>query len=261
MTLETHPFNRPTSRLGRFVFVFLDWVERHVRASSCVGSTPFFAEELFPWLPVFKADWSVILSEAQAVLPHLNQLPAFQEISKEVGYISQDDQWKTFMLLGYGIRSEKNLRHCPSTENALRHIPGIRTAFFSILQPGKRLPPHRGPYNGVLRLHLGLIVPQPAEQCWIRVESERRHWQPGEVLIFDDALNHEVHNDSDGVRVVLFIDLLRPCRWPVSWLNRFVVFVAHFSPLVRNARRNQERWEHEFYSNAEVSPEQHKTPP
>ena len=28
---------------------------------------------------------------------------------------------------------------------------------FSILEPGKHLPPHKGPDNGVLRLHLGLI--------------------------------------------------------------------------------------------------------
>lgn len=246
------PFNQPTSRLGRWVFVVLRWVERRVIANSRVGSTAFFAEEHFPWLPGFKAAWPSILSEAQAVLPHLARLPAFQDISKEVGYITHDDRWKTFMLLGYGERAETNLQRCPSTAKALQRIPGIRTAFFSILEPGKRLPPHRGPYNGVLRLHLGLIVPEPAEHCWIRVGSEHRHWQPGEVLIFDDALNHEVHNDTDGVRVVLFIDFLRPCRWPVNWLNRFVVFAARFSPLVRDARRNQARWEREFYSQRDV---------
>ena len=43
---------------------------------------------------------------------------------------------------------------------------------FSILEPGKHLPPHRGPYNGVLRLHLGLIVPEPREQLGIRVDNE-----------------------------------------------------------------------------------------
>lgn len=258
---DARPFNRPTSRLGRSVFAVLRWMERRVIANSRVGATAFFAEDSFTWLPSFKAAWPAILAEAQAVLPHRARLPAFQEISKEVGYITHDDGWKTFMLLGYGERSEANLQHCPATAKALRHIPGIRTAFFSILEPGKRLPPHRGPYNGVLRLHLGLIVPEPAERCWIRVGPERRHWRPGEVLIFDDALDHEVHNDTDGIRVVLFIDFLRPCYWPVNWLNRFVVFSARFSPLVRDARRNQERWEREFYSRTDVVPEYREPEP
>ena len=188
-----------------------------------------------------------MLAEANAVLCQRSQLPAFQDISSDVGYITDDDQWKTFMLMGYGIRSELNLQRCPAVARSLQKIPGVRTAFFSILEPGKRLPPHRGPYNGVLRLHLGLIIPEPSEQCWLRVASEHRNWQAGEVLVFDDALEHEVHNDTDGVRVVLFVDFLRPCRWPISWLNRFIVFAARFSPLVQNARRNQERWEQEFY--------------
>lgn len=142
------------------------------------------------------------------------------------------------MLMGYGIRSRRNLALCPATAQALQEIPGLRTAFFSIPEPGKRLPPHRGPYNGVLRLHLGLVVPAPHERCWIRVGAETRHWEPGEVLVFDDALDHEVHNDTEGVRVVLFGDFVRPCRWPIDWLNRLVLLAARFSPLVQGARRS-----------------------
>lgn len=252
MTTETRPFNRPTRLTGRIVFGFLAWMERRVRASSRVGATAFFDESHFPWLEALKSDWHTMLAEAESVLQQRDRLPAFQDISKEVGYITHDDQWKTFMLLGYGLRSENNLHHCPATAKALRKIPGLRTAFFSILEPGKQLPPHRGPYNGVLRLHLGLIIPEPAERCWLRVGTERRYWEPGGALIFDDALNHEVHNDTTGVRVVLFVDFLRPCRWPIGWLNWLVVFAARFSPLVRNAQRNQARWERKFYTDDTV---------
>lgn len=255
MNAETRPFNQPISRLGKALFSFIHWLESRVRANSRVGATAFFNETHFPWLEAFKSEWHAMLAEAESVLSQRHRLPAFQDISKEVGYITHDDQWKTFMLLGYGLRSENNLRHCPATASALQKIPGIRTAFFSILEPGKRLPPHRGPYNGVLRLHLGLIVPEPAERCWLRVGSEYRHWKPGEVLIFDDALNHEVHNDTNGVRVVLFIDFLRPCRWPIGWLNWLVVFAARFSSLVRDAQHNQDRWEREFYARNAVLPD------
>jgi aspartyl/asparaginyl beta-hydroxylase (cupin superfamily) len=37
----------------------------------------------------------------------------------------------------------------------------MKTAFFSILAPGKHLPAHRGPYKGVMRYHLGLLIPEP----------------------------------------------------------------------------------------------------
>ncbi len=248
MSDKERPFNRPNSLIGKMVFAFIDWMEQRVRAASRVGASAFFKDSNFPWLSDLKSEWQGVRAEAEAVLPIRDRLPAFQDISKEVGYISKDEQWKTFMLIGYGLRSERNLAHCPATARALWHIPGLRTAFFSILEPGKRLPPHRGPYNGVLRLHLALVVPESAQDCWIRVDTERRFWQPGETLIFDDALEHEVHNDTDEVRVVLFVDFLRPCRWPISWLNRLLVYAARFSPLVQDARRNQARWEKGFYA-------------
>lgn len=244
------PFNQPDSRLGKFLFAFIGWLENRIKRDSRVGTTPFFDHALFPWTGRLCADWHAVRAEAEALLALRDRLPAFQEISHEVGYITHDRQWKTFMLMGYGIRSTRNLAHCPATARAMSAIPGLRTAFFSILEPGKRLPPHRGPYNGVLRLHLGLVVPQPPERCWIRVEDQHRHWNEGEVLIFDDALEHEVHNDTDQPRVVLFVDFLRPCSGLTGWLNRFVVFAVRFSPLVRSARRNQARWEREFYGPA-----------
>ena len=81
----------------------------------------------------------------------------------------------------------------------------------------------------------------------VAVADQRRQWRPGEVLVFDDSLVHEVHNDTGEPRVVLFIDFVRPCRWPVSWLNQLVLFAARLSPLVRRASRNQHRWEQDYY--------------
>lgn len=248
-TDQIRPFNQPTSLLGRLVFAFLGWAERRIAANSLVGTPPIFDKAKFDWVPAVEAGWEAVRDEARAVLPYFDELPNFQDISEEVAYITRDDRWKTFMLMGYGIPMRRNMAQCPATVALLEKIPGVRTAFFSILAPGKRIPEHRGPYNGVLRLHLALIVPEPAERCWIEVEGQRTHWNEGEVLIFDDAYRHQVHNDTDGVRVVLFVDFLRPCRWPVSWLNRFVVFAASLSPMLQASKRNHQRWARRFYSN------------
>lgn len=247
-TDQIRPFNQPTTLLGKAAMAAVDWAERRIAANSLVGMPPVFDRALFPWVAQVEADWGAVREEARAMLPHLNELPNFQDISKEVAFINRDDQWKTFMLMGYGLKMQRNLRQCPATANLLKKIPGVRTAFFSILAPGKRIPEHRGPYNGVLRLHLGLIVPEPAERCWIQVEGVRRHWNEGEALIFDDAYRHEVHNDTGGVRVVLFVDFLRPCRWPVSWLNRLVVYLASLTPMLREAKRRHERWADRYYA-------------
>ena len=233
------------------MFWALARIEASIRRHSKVGNPEFFQREQFPWLEPFERDWSAIRQELLPILEQRSALPAFQEISPEVGYITDDRNWKTFMLLGYGAASDRNLARCPQTARALQRIPGLITAFFSILEPGKRLPPHRGPYNGVLRLHLPLIVPKPAERCWIRVGSSIRHWNEGESLVFDDAYPHEVHNDTSGVRVVLFIDFLRPCRQPLHSINRAVIALARWSPLVRRAERLQREWEQRIYDRHE----------
>jgi ornithine lipid ester-linked acyl 2-hydroxylase len=125
-------------------------------------------------------------------------------------------------------------------------MPGMKTAFFSILAPGKHLPPHRGPYKGVLRLHLGLLIPEPAEMCAIRVGSETRHWQEGRVMIFDDTFEHEAWNRSGAVRVVLFVDIMRPMRFPARLVNSLMTWAIALSPFVLGAAGSYLRWEKRF---------------
>ncbi len=124
------------------------------------------------------------------------------------------------------------------------------TAFFSILAPGKHIPAHRGAYNGVLRFHLGLIVPGPAGACRIRVADQICTWREGESLIFDDSFNHEVWNDTDGWRVVLFVDVARPLRRPWHWLNRKFIGLGRLAPFLRDAGMKQKNWARGFYGKA-----------
>ena len=126
----------------------------------------------------------------------------------------------------------------------------MTTAMFSILSPRKHILDHRGPYKGVLRYHLGLIVPAEKEACRIRVGDDIRHWEEGKSLMFDDTFNHEVWNDTDETRVVLFVDVLRPLPFPESLINRMIVKAIGFSPFVLDAKRNQEAWEKRYLERA-----------
>jgi beta-hydroxylase len=117
----------------------------------------------------------------------------------------------------------------------------MTSAMFSILAGNKRLPPHRGPYKGVLRYHLGLKVPQP-DRCGIRVREQVARWEEGKELIFDDTYEHEAWNDGAEPRVVLFVDFLRPLPFPLSTVNRAVIRVISKSPFIQDAKGRLEDW-------------------
>jgi beta-hydroxylase len=117
---------------------------------------------------------------------------------------------------------------------------------FSILGPHKRIPPHGGPYKGVLRYHLGLRVPGPADACGITVRGETRQWGEGRSLVFDDVWEHSAWNESDDLRVVLFVDFIRPMRPPASLLNAVVLKLIAYSPFVQDGKARHQAWEKRF---------------
>lgn len=218
-------------------------IERWIARSSTIGTTPFFDPDVFNWVRRLEAGWREIRAELDALLEHLDRIPNFQDISADQKAITTDNKWKTYFLYGFGYRAERNCQRCPHTAELIADIPGMQTAFFSILAPGKRIPEHRGLYKGLVRYHLALKVPDPVTGCGIRVADTVAHWEEGKSLLFDDTFPHEAWNDTDGVRVVLFMDILRPLRPPASWLNRAVLAGVRHSPYVQDARRNQEEWE------------------
>ncbi|MBI4367438.1 MAG: aspartyl/asparaginyl beta-hydroxylase domain-containing protein [Deltaproteobacteria bacterium] len=228
------------------------FVERLNLTCSKLGNPPIYDNAVFPWTKEIERDWRAIRAELDRVLVRQQELPGFHEISFDVATISQDRGWKTFLLAGYGFKSDANIKLCPQTWAACQKIPGLITVMYSILEPGKHLPPHRGPYNGVLRLHLGLIVPEPHEQLGIRVEKKVYRWKEGRAVIFDDAYEHEAWNRTQHTREVLFVDFRKPLRFPVNFLNWLLLRLAVFTPFIREGTDNHKAWEKKFYHEAEA---------
>jgi len=224
----------------------LQLLERLIMRASLVPTTPFLDPATFPWVRTLEDNWKTIRADLDEVLAYREQLPNFQDISADQGSITDDDRWKTFFFFGYGFKSETNCARCPETTRLLEQVPGMTTAFFSILSPHKHIPDHRGPYKGVLRYHLALMVPEPREASRIRVDEQFANWEEGRSLLFDDSYEHEAWNDSDGVRVVLFMDVIRPLRPPVKQLNSFVIKAISRSPYVGDAKRRHLDWERKF---------------
>ena len=232
---------------AQFLLSVVAFAERlNVRLAQ-LGNPPVYDNGLFPWVEDLEREWRTIRSDLDRVLARKNDLPNIQDITPDARAITTDEGWKTFIFLAYGVKSRPSIALCPETWRAISKIPGLKTAMFSIFEPGKRLPPHRGPYNGVLRLHLGLKVPRPRDSAMIRVATSHYAWDEGRVLIFDDAYEHEAWNDAAEPRVVLFIDFLKPLRFPANLVNRLLLKLALFSPYIREGDQNLRRWERQFY--------------
>lgn len=242
-TGREHLLDPPSTWPGRVALAMQGAVERCVARVSIHGDPAVYDPALFPWVAEIEAEWRKVRAELDRVLVLRDRLPAFHEILDEVRTITTDQDWKTFWLAGIGMDCEDNRRRCPETMRLLAKIPGMKTAFFSILAPHKHIPAHRGAYNGLLRCHLGLIVPEPRAACRIRVGDRMCRWSEGKSLVFDDTFNHEVWNDTEGTRVVLFVDFARPLRAPFHRLNLALLALGALAPFLRRASRRHKLWE------------------
>jgi aspartyl/asparaginyl beta-hydroxylase (cupin superfamily) len=170
-------------------------------------------------------NFSVIQSELLTLLAEKSSIPRYHELDRMQHYISAqvdpDRDWKVFYLYAMGEKPDANRARCPQTAALLDKIPGLFQAFFSILDGGKSVPAHCGPYRGYIRYHLGLVVPKENPPS-IRIKDQHYTWQEGQSILFDDSWNHEVFNTSASERVVLIVDIRRPMPLMFASLNRFV---------------------------------------
>lgn len=152
-----------------------------------------------------EANWQVIRDEYLA-LPMDAFDPWVQRSMHGTG-------WSVYGLVAGGHQIPGGLKQCPRTSKILAELEGVGLAGFSRMAPGTHIAPHSGWAENEYRLHLGLVVPYG---CSLRVADERRDWQEGKCLVFDDTVEHEAWNDSTEIRANLMVDFLRPGKTEFS---------------------------------------------
>jgi aspartyl/asparaginyl beta-hydroxylase (cupin superfamily) len=212
-----------------------------IRASSLVSTAPVLDVRAFPWTRELRGHWQAIRDEAVRVALPEGAAPSVAAISPDPCTIAAVDQWRSFILCGYGYDIHANLARCPATSRAVRDIPGLTSAMFSILAPGTHIPAHRGVTKGLITCHLGLVVPRDGD-VRMRVDNRMLRWAEGETLVFDDTYEHEVWNDTGSTRVVLLLQFKRPLRQPGRWLADLLLDLVRRSAFVQEARRNLLAW-------------------
>lgn len=180
---------------------------------------PFYDRAMFPWAEALEAKTDVIRAELLAALskeqgefkPYITYRPG-DPVNQWVE-LNHSERWSHYALWRSGSPNAEHLAACPETARALEAVDMATinglcpNAMFSALAPHTQIPPHTGETNARLVVHLPLIVP---EKCTYRVGFEHRTWTVGEILVFDDTIEHMARNDSDELRVVLIFDIWNP---------------------------------------------------
>ncbi|WP_298674360.1 aspartyl/asparaginyl beta-hydroxylase domain-containing protein [uncultured Sphingomonas sp.] len=220
---------------------FRGFFDRLIASSSLVSNQPVLDVRDFAWTQMLRENWQAIRAEAIAVALRGNAAPSLATISPDHRAIAEVNKWRSFFLWGYGFRIDENADRCPNTAALVERIPGLNSAFFSILAPGTHIPDHRGVTKGLITCHLGLVVPRDGD-VRMRVHDRIVRWSEGETLVFDDTYQHEVWNDTGGTRVVLLIQFERPLRNPGKWIAQTFLRVVRRSAFVQEARDNIQTW-------------------
>jgi beta-hydroxylase len=225
-------------RLGKHLRGVFD---RLIASSSIVANDPVLDMRDFAWTAMLRDSWQAIRDEAVAVALRGQASPSLATISPDHRSIAEVNNWRSFFLWGYGYPIADNLARCPRTRDMVSRVPGLNSAFFSILAPGTHIPAHRGVTKGLITCHLGLVVPRDGD-VRMRVHDRVVRWAEGETLVFDDTYQHEVWNDTAGTRVVLLIQFARPLRNPGRWIADLFLRLVRRSAFVQEARANIRTW-------------------
>ena len=168
---------------------------------------PQYIFQFLPELQIIQNNWKVIRKEYQQIKNKLKPIKGETYFEDD---IIKTEKWERFYIKWYSDISKEVIQQLPKTTKLLNQCQNIQLAMFSVMKPGTIVYPHRGPYRGSLRVHLGLECPSMEEGCYITIDNKKYGWKDGEFLIFDDTYTHEVQNNSDKERVVLFMDISRP---------------------------------------------------
>lgn len=185
----------------------------------------------FPWMAEVAAATPQIREEidrylSDVVMPQVAEVSGLDPDSEEGKWSvpGLQGRWRTTILYLMG-RWLHPSTHFPVTRSVTSGIDGVTNVGFTGLDGHSHIDTHVGPNKGGLRFQLPIIVPGDEGDCRIRITDNMVVWHEGEPVVFDLAVDHEVWNDSDGLRILLMMEIVAPI--PKPWLNRFNRVAQH----------------------------------
>ena len=187
---------------------------------SLIGNEPFYNADILKESKILTNNWRTFRNEA------LNSFNTFKDIKGDLFFsdniIKKSNTWKKLYIKWHSDVDKIALEKCPKSCKIINSLPNVKVAMFSVLKPGARIEPHRGPFKGCLRFHLGLSTPN-SDDCFIKVNNIKYSWRDGKGILLDDTYEHWVENNTDKTRIILFCDIVRPMSNVGNSINNFVI--------------------------------------
>ena len=213
---------------------------------SLWGDKKFYDPQLHPITHELESNFPAIQAEVKELLKRYDEFANFQSISPDQTYISNDDRWRMFFFKAAGVSFGKNKQLCPVAMSIVDKHKDVISAYISVLGARKLLNPHEGPWSGILRMHLGVVVPE-YQMCSLHNGGEVYFWEEGKCVLFDDTYTHMAFNDTDSIRAVLFLDIMRPLPQPWKAINWAILRLSILFPYIWIPYFRHKKWEKQFY--------------
>ena len=188
------------------------------------------------WCKILRDNYSVIKKE---YLNNTHKLKRFKDVDPNQSYVDTGNiPWNILMLRVYN-KDTSNIHYFPETYKLIKNIKGCSLAMFSVLEPGKKIEPHFGPYNGVLRYHLSLIVPKNNNECFLILNNKKYIWKDKTDILFNDTYLHHAENNTNEQRIVLFLDIQKKYNNVfLDYINDLFLYCASFNKTVKDIVNN-----------------------
>ena len=223
---------------------------------SLTTRTPEFLDkdEYFPMNRIFEEpeNFTALKEEVENILEKTGDGDSLtmtgETFSGQNKYIGSDIRrengktkaWRVINIKAGDEYSAVAHKYFPSLVRLLRTVPQIGTCAVSVLQDGVHIPIHVGYYKGIMRYMIPVVVPKDRENVFLCVNEIKYCWTEGVGILWDDTYPHKVYNNTDEIRVVIYMDVVRPLSWGLNRLNLFILRLACNSKIVKDEIKKTE---------------------
>eukprot|EP00747_Dinoflagellata_sp_TGD_P170082 gnl/TRDRNA2_/TRDRNA2_200721_c0_seq1.p1 gnl/TRDRNA2_/TRDRNA2_200721_c0~~gnl/TRDRNA2_/TRDRNA2_200721_c0_seq1.p1 ORF type:complete len:432 (-),score=60.07 gnl/TRDRNA2_/TRDRNA2_200721_c0_seq1:60-1202(-) len=205
---------------ARFASISHNWLTpSHINFNSIifprVPSRPIWDTQQMPMGRFLEESHHVFREELQAIIDDPRDLyKQLMNLDPSREHLANPGAWDTLRIVRYHHWYDIFCEAAPRTCELIKSRPEImKCPFMNVnyvkLNPGAHLKPHFG--NGPrLSAHLSVIAPEPM-RAGMTVGDERRLWQEGKAIIFDDTYPHCVSHWGAKPRFVMLVWFCHPC--------------------------------------------------
>lgn len=226
--------------IGAFPLPFLGAYNSLIRLFH-PKQTHIYNSTKFPTDKILKKNFHAIKDECTNIYKLKNSLMNFADINKIILYSDEHaDKWKVFPIKFYGEINKTAYKLCPNICKIIEECKDVHIALISILEPGRYIRPHKGPCNTMLRYQLAVQIPSDRKNCWIKINNHKYNWKEGESIVFDDTYLHEVYNNTNEPRIILFLDIERPVKNIFKSINKKLLKISKLTKFIKDTNNNIE---------------------